>query len=159
MPLACYSLINGSAIHIGSTAQRGGKSETTIVLRFQPRLRSLQDSRSFCADEDLRLNKCQEKELVLENGSISANGMVINERGGWGLSERTKEDSREKAGISGKQDQLGLGKLVRPSWEEPKLLKCLVSDTLGENPIYQVFKYFLSCLIIVFWNGFICALE
>lgn len=68
------------------------------------------DHISSSSDEDLRLDKCREKDLGTENHSIPANGVAINERGGRRFSQRTKEDVRERARVSGTWNQLRLGK-------------------------------------------------
>lgn len=44
--------------------------------------------------------------MEAESGSIRANGITVDERWVWRLSERTEKDARERAKISGKSNQL-----------------------------------------------------
>ena len=64
--------------------------------------------------------------MEAESGSIPANGIAVNERCVWRLSERTEEDARERARISGKSNQIG------PCWEGPNLLRYFLSGTFGK---------------------------
>lgn len=86
-----------------------------------------------------------------ESRSIPAKGMAINERCGWRLAQRTKEDAR------------GEGKNLREvESSQTTGLTYLGALSLWhseESPVYQVLKYVLSYFGIPFQNGSIRTIK